>query len=306
MIENLRKRYEQLQGLLNTPNNQGGGLLGNIPQAALLGSAIYGQGIKGKDPFESLLPAVTQTAQLQKLMTPKKTDKFRQLTKDEKIKRNLPTNKEFQINTRTDKVSQVGGSGTNINVNTTNPSDAPLKIRKQYLAESKPFQTRKISRDQVLANTTKKFEDRTASDDFSLIYQVYKYFDPTSVVREAEFENLQNLGSVGEKLKTIIPKWTKGTTLSKQKVKDLENAMNDSFPSFIKEQNQRENTYKKIFEDGGFSSNYFQSFIPENINVSNSNSQKQNNGARGMKKSRESQMTTEELIEEYKRLKGIR
>ena len=42
------------------------------------------------------------------------------------------------------------------------------------------------------------------------------------------------------------------------------------------------------------------------INVSNSNSQKQNNGARGMKKSRESQMTTEELIEEYKRLKGIR
>ena len=72
MIENLRKRYEQLQGLLNTPNNQGGGLLGNIPQTALLGSAIYGQGVQGKDPFESLLPAVTQTAQLQKLMTPKK------------------------------------------------------------------------------------------------------------------------------------------------------------------------------------------------------------------------------------------
>ena len=76
MIENLRKRYEQLQGLLNTPNNQGGGLLGNIPQAALLGSAIYSQGIKGKDPFESLLPAVTQTAQLQKLMTPKTSKPF--------------------------------------------------------------------------------------------------------------------------------------------------------------------------------------------------------------------------------------
>ncbi len=72
MIDNLRKRYEQLQGLLNTPNNQGGGLLGNIPQTALLGSAIYGQGVQGKDPFSALLPAVTQTAQLQKLMTPKK------------------------------------------------------------------------------------------------------------------------------------------------------------------------------------------------------------------------------------------
>ena len=71
MIENLRKRYEQLQGLLNTPNNQGGGLLGNIPQTALLGSAIYGQGVQGKDPFSALLPAVTQTAQLSKYMTPK-------------------------------------------------------------------------------------------------------------------------------------------------------------------------------------------------------------------------------------------
>lgn len=75
MIDNLRKRYEQLQGLLNTPNNQGGGLLGNIPQSVLLGSAIYGQGIQGKDPFAALLPAVTQTAQLKKLMTPKQKDR---------------------------------------------------------------------------------------------------------------------------------------------------------------------------------------------------------------------------------------
>ena len=52
-------------------NNQEGGLLSNIPQTALLGSAIFGQGIQGKDPFSALLPAVTQTAQLQKLMTPK-------------------------------------------------------------------------------------------------------------------------------------------------------------------------------------------------------------------------------------------
>ena len=75
MIENLRKRYEQLQGLLNTPANQGGGLLGNISQGALLGSAIYGQGVQGKDPFAALLPAVTQTAQLSKYMTPKEKDR---------------------------------------------------------------------------------------------------------------------------------------------------------------------------------------------------------------------------------------
>ena len=97
MIENLRKRYEQLQGLLNTPNNQGGGLLGNIPQAALLGSAIYSQGIKGKDPFESLLPAVTQTAQLQKLMTPKTSKPFA-VTNTQTGKQELITQAQYRAN----------------------------------------------------------------------------------------------------------------------------------------------------------------------------------------------------------------
>jgi len=97
MREYLRERYKQLQGLLNTPNNQGGGLLGNIPQAALLGSAIYGQGIKGKDPFESLLPAVTQTAQLQKLMTPKTSKPFA-VTNTQTGKQELITQAQYRAN----------------------------------------------------------------------------------------------------------------------------------------------------------------------------------------------------------------
>jgi hypothetical protein len=75
-LEDLKRRYAQFQGLLNTPMNQAGGLLGNIPQAALLGSAIYGQGVQGRDPFSALLPAAMQTAQLQKYMTPEATKPF--------------------------------------------------------------------------------------------------------------------------------------------------------------------------------------------------------------------------------------
>ena len=97
MIDNLRKRYEQLQGLLNTPANQGGGLLGNIPQAALLGSAIYGQGIQGKDPFAALLPAVGQTAQLQKLMTPKTSKPFA-VTNTQTGKQELITQAQYRAN----------------------------------------------------------------------------------------------------------------------------------------------------------------------------------------------------------------
>ena len=63
-----------LQSNLSEMNKGEGGLLSNIPQAAILGSALYGQGIQGKDPFSGLLPAVSQTAQIQKMLTPKKTE----------------------------------------------------------------------------------------------------------------------------------------------------------------------------------------------------------------------------------------
>ena len=109
----------------NKMNNQEGGLLRNIPQSALLGSAIFGQGIQGRDPFSALLPAVTQTAQLQKLMTPKKA--FRQLTDVEKQSRGLPIDKQFQIGAD-NKVMQIGGSGTSVTVNTPRPETEEEKL----------------------------------------------------------------------------------------------------------------------------------------------------------------------------------
>ena len=63
-----------LQQNLNQMNTAEGGLLSNIPQSVLLGAALYGQGMKGKDPLEGFFPAATQTAQLQRLMTPKRTE----------------------------------------------------------------------------------------------------------------------------------------------------------------------------------------------------------------------------------------
>ena len=70
----MNERLIKLMGLLNTPMNQTGGLLGNIPQGAVLGASLYGQGIQGKDPFAGAFPALLPTAQLQKFMTPDKTN----------------------------------------------------------------------------------------------------------------------------------------------------------------------------------------------------------------------------------------
>ena len=63
-----------LQSNLSQMNQGEGGLLGNIPQAALLGSAIYGQGIQGKDPLAAFFPAAMQTASFTSAIQPKKTE----------------------------------------------------------------------------------------------------------------------------------------------------------------------------------------------------------------------------------------
>lgn len=63
-----------LQDNFSKMNMAEGGLLRNIPDAALLGFSLYGQGMKGKDPFEGAFPAITQSAQLKKLTTPSKTE----------------------------------------------------------------------------------------------------------------------------------------------------------------------------------------------------------------------------------------
>ena len=303
MIDRLRRRYEQLQGIFNASQNKPGGLLGNIPDVAILGSAIYGQGIQGKDPLEALFPAATQTAQFKKLITPKEKDSFRQLSESEKKERNLPTNKQFQINTRTKQVSQVGGSGTNINVNTTNPAEVPLKIRKQYLDESKNFVTRNDSRNAILSNTQIDFDKRTPADDFTLVYKYYKFVDPGSVVKETEFENLEKIGSAGDKIKRIIPKFTKGTTLTKNQVKNLETAMEREFPSYVKDQQKRESTYGRIFEEGGFDRDvYLQSFINMNQTQNNKTNNNTISSPRGMGKFNPKTLSDKELIERARQL----
>lgn len=63
-------------GLFGTTNTQGQptGLLGglqNINPNLLIGAAITGAGMKGQDPFSSILPATLQAAQISKYLTPK-------------------------------------------------------------------------------------------------------------------------------------------------------------------------------------------------------------------------------------------
>ena len=85
-------------GLFGSQADQG--LLGgmrNINPNLLIGASIAGAGLKGTDPFSAVLPAVTQTAQLQKYLTPKVTKPFEVINK-QTGKPELITNAQYAAN----------------------------------------------------------------------------------------------------------------------------------------------------------------------------------------------------------------
>ena len=105
---------QQNNSLLGNQNQRGlFGNLGNINPNLLIGANIAGAGLKGQEPFGTIMPSLMQMAQFKKAFAP---TGFRQLTIKEKRDRKLPEDKQFQIDLSNNKVSQVGGSGVTVNV----------------------------------------------------------------------------------------------------------------------------------------------------------------------------------------------
>jgi len=233
------------------------GLLGNTE--ALIATGLLSQGAAGKNIFEAALPSLTQAAQIRKLVQPKKTSNFVQLTPEQKKARGLPMDKEFQLDTSTNKVSQIGGS--QVTVNMGKELSQGLSVTNQYQKESDTFIQRNSSRQQILA-LTEKNKKRTPQEDFDLVYAYYKYLDPGSTVRETEFENLEKLGSVGRKIAKIIPKYTKGRILSDEQVQEIKNSMEKQFSSFAEEQKSRFDRYSTLLKENKLNPNlYLQDYL---------------------------------------------
>ena len=192
ILDALNRRYKQVQGLLNTPMNQGGGLLGNIPQSALLGSAIFGQGVQGKDPFSALLPAVAQTAQIQSLITPKakKTKEVYDTKTGTKVFRT-----EEQLAAEPDRYTgePIEPIGSKIKRNQENT------LFGNY-TKDKSVQGFNQSSTQ-LQKMLNSFEEGTGAGDVAGIFAFMKTLDPNSVVRESEFQVAEGTG--GAKLASM-------------------------------------------------------------------------------------------------------
>ena len=219
----------------------------------LLGAGLLTAGSQGQNVGQAVFPSLLQAAQVKKAFAP---SGFRQLSIKEKRDRKLPEDKQFQIDLSNGKISSISGGGINIDLGSDKIKPA-LNISSKYEAESKSFKLQNATKNAILANTQVTHKDRTPEDDFSLIYKVYKFYDPTSVIRESEFENLQNTGSYQRKFGKIIPRLTKGTTLAKDQVENLEKTVTREFPTYLKEQKQRYKRYNKMMELGGFDASIF-------------------------------------------------
>lgn len=70
MMDYATKQGQNNQGFFGS--NLTGGLLSNLNPSLIIGADIIGSGVQGKDPFSSLVPALTRTAKIQQALTPKR------------------------------------------------------------------------------------------------------------------------------------------------------------------------------------------------------------------------------------------
>jgi hypothetical protein len=70
MMDYATKEGQNNQGFFGS--NLTGGLLSNLNPSLLIGADIIGSGVQGKDPFSSLIPALTKTAKIKQALTPKR------------------------------------------------------------------------------------------------------------------------------------------------------------------------------------------------------------------------------------------
>lgn len=83
-----------------------------------------------------------------------------------------------------------------------------LKLRSEYEGATKEYRDVKSAYGRVLASQP------TAAGDLSLIFNYMKMLDPGSAVREGEFANAQNAGSVSTAIRNIYNKMVSGERLS--------------------------------------------------------------------------------------------
>ena len=222
MSERLRKLLfmqnqanQQNQNNLLSTNIATDGLLGGLmsdPTARLLiGANILGAGVKGSDPISAITPAVLQTAQIQKALTPKAQKPFE--AKDTKTGKNVfITNTQFR-NAEPGRYVPKGEDTGKI------ARDQTESLQKLFTGNSvvKDFNTATSQYEKLLTSS----ERETAAGDMSMIFTYMKILDPTSVVREGEQATASNAAGVPDRVRNFYNKTITGQKLTTKQRADF-------------------------------------------------------------------------------------
>ena len=201
---------QNTNNLLST-NSALSGLLGDPTARLLIGANILGAGVKGTDPFSAITPAVLQTAQIQKALTPKAQKPFE--AKDTKTGKNVfITNTQFR-NAEPGRFVPKGEDTGKI------ARDQTETLQKLFTGNSvvKDFNTATSQYEKLLTSS----ERETAAGDMSMIFTYMKILDPTSVVREGEQATAKEAGAVPDRVLNSYNKAVTGQKLTTKQRADF-------------------------------------------------------------------------------------
>ena len=228
-------------GLMGNQSGQPGllGNMANINPNLLLGANIIGAGMRGIDPFSSILPAVSQTGQVQSQFM--QMEEMKRKMEENVRARELAGKQRNYFETLPDdhpfkKLAEAfpntaATAVVNLELKKIDDAYTKEKDKKKAIAdytknvqdqENKLFssyQSNKVVQDfdQATQGVTKLLKGLEANDgagDVAAIFTFMKTLDPSSVVREGEFATAENSSGALRKFWNIYNKLTKGERLT--------------------------------------------------------------------------------------------
>ena len=99
--------------------------------------------------------------------------------------------------------------------------------------------------------------------DLALIFNYMKVLDPGSTVREGEFANAQNSGSVPNRIVALYNSVINGTRLSDPQRNDFVNRAGQLFNSAVTDQQKRKSRFRQRGINAGLPESFIDPLLPE-------------------------------------------
>ena len=110
-------------------------------------------------------------------------------------------------------------------------------------------------------------EDASAAGDLALIFNYMKILDPGSTVREGEFANAQNSGSVPTRIRGLYNQVMEGTRLTDAQRADFVNRAGRLFNKAVEEQSERNSRFRQRGINSGLPEMMIDPILPPAVAV---------------------------------------